>query len=137
MSVLDAIVRSLSHGDVPSHRPSRPSLNNSLETQTEKWNSRHSKISSTVECPTVRPRRYKQLHGRRHGTVHGGRHGIVHGQTHERHHGRRRHRSSLTHTQKQRSWLLQREKLEVRLFYRGWLSFDSCCGPKKNNSRER
>ena len=38
------------------------------------------------------------------------------------------HARSRTHTQKHRSWLSQRGKLEARLLYRGYLAFDGCCG---------
>ena len=41
------------------------------------------------------------------------------------------HARSRTHTQTHGSWLSQREKLEARLLYRDYLSFDSCCSTSK------
>ena len=41
------------------------------------------------------------------------------------------HARARTHTQKHRSWLSRRWRLEARLLYRGCLAVDSCCGTWK------
>ena len=65
-SVHNAIIRSLSHGEVPCHRPwTFPSISQeSLKTQSGKVelpNILYPTILSTVKCAMIRPQRYTTL----------------------------------------------------------------------------
>ena len=46
---------------LPVHLSRGAPLKSSLETHTEKWNSRHSKFSNRTKCPMVRPQWYSTL----------------------------------------------------------------------------
>ena len=47
------------------------------------------------------------------------------------------HARSRTHKEKHRSWPSQREKLQARRLYHGYLAFERCCGTSKTAERRK
>ena len=76
MVVLNAIVLSLSHGEVPSHRRSAfPSISQELTRNASRKSGTPVIVTSpTVKCPMVQPQRHKKEEGSRQQTAHSTQH---------------------------------------------------------------